>query len=118
SDESREAYARIIADVMAGRPVEKPAGPQVDRGNTPKPSLTVGDLAVRFQAYADGYYRKNDTPTSEPAAVRCALKFLTANHAGLPAAEFSIGDLKVVRQNMVDADHCRGTINKNVHRIR
>ncbi len=118
SDESRDAYARIVADLLAGRPTEKPQPAQPDRDNTPGPTLAIGQLAARFQQYADGYYLKNGKPTSEPAAVRCALKFLTANHADLPAADFSIGDLKVIRQAMVDAGHCRNSVNKNVRRIR
>ncbi|MCO6044633.1 site-specific integrase [Aeoliella sp. ICT_H6.2] len=116
SDESRDAYARIVADLLAGRPIEKP---DTNRGNpTPKPSLTIGELVARFQRHADGYYRKGGKPTTEPAAIRCALKFLTDHHVGLPAADFSLGDLKVIRQAMVDAGHTRGTINKNIRRVR
>lgn len=118
SEESRENYARIIADLLAGRPVEKPQPVQTDRAAAMRASFLVADLAARFQKHADGYYRKNGRPTSEPAAIRCALKFLTANHAELPAVDFSIGDLKVIRQAMVEAGHCRGSVNKNVRRIR
>ncbi|WP_228714588.1 tyrosine-type recombinase/integrase [Posidoniimonas corsicana] len=75
-------------------------------------------MATKFQAHANRYYVKNGKPTSEPAAVRCALRFLVANHGGLPAPEFGIGDLKVVREAMVAAGHCRSSVNKNIRRIR
>ena len=117
SDESQENYARIIADLLAGRDITPPAASS--KGNPTSVSrLAVGQLAQRFQQHANGYYRKNGKPTSEPAAIRCAMKFFSSYHANLPAAEFAIGDLKVVRQAMVDAGHCRSSINKNINRIR
>ena len=117
SPESREEYARIVADILAGRPVTRPQ----DRPAPTAPAvrgITVGELAEKFQAHADGYYLKNGKRTSEPAAIRCAMKFFSEHHRDLPAAEFTIGDLKVVRQAMIDAGHCRNSVNKNVRRIR
>lgn len=117
SPESREAYARIVADILAGRPVQKPQ-PRVAEAKPPEPGISVAQLAERFQKHTQSYYVKDGKQTSEAAAIRCAMKFFSRDHADLPAAEFSIGDLKVVRQAMVDAGHCRTVVNKNVRRVR
>lgn len=117
SDVSRENYDRIIADLLAGRTITRPT-PTNQGTPTPDCTITVAQLAARFQRHADAYYRKNGKPTTEPATIRCAMKFFTADHGDLPAAAFSIGDLKGVRGIMLTADLCRNTTNKYVSAIR
>ncbi len=117
SDESREAYARIIADLLAGRPITPQAAPK--KGNpTLLPTITVAELAAQFRRYAEGYYRKGGDITSEVYIVRRAMEFLLADHAGLPVAEFTIGDLKVVRQAIVETGVSRTVANKYIGRIK
>ena len=111
SETSRQNYARIVADILAGRPVCKPSQ------DAKVPTITIGQLIERFQAHADGYYRKNGKPTSEPGTIRSALRYIPDALRGLPAAEFSIGNLKAIRQTMIDAGHCRSSINKNTNRV-
>ncbi|MCA9233380.1 MAG: site-specific integrase [Planctomycetales bacterium] len=115
SDESREAYARIIADLLADRAVTPPKALELDSPNTS--SITLGVLAGRYLEHAQGYYRKGGKPTSEVAAIRWVLKFLLANYSGLAADAFSVGDLRAVRQTMVEAGISRGVCNQNTGRI-
>ena len=116
SEESQDAYARIIADLMSGRPISPPSQP--DQGNTPVCRVTVRQIAAGYQRYAEGYYRKGGKPTSELSIVRSALKFLVAQHGELRGESFGIGDLKVVRASIVEAGLSRGVVNKYVCRIR
>ncbi|WP_425400360.1 tyrosine-type recombinase/integrase [Aeoliella sp.] len=115
SDESRDAYARIVADLLAGRPITSPAS--TGSGHSRAPSFAVADLAKLYLEHAKGYYRKDGKPTSEIHTVRRALEFLTTHHAELQAVSFSIGDLKVVRQSIVDSGVSRGVANKYTNRI-
>ncbi len=117
SDESRDNYARVIADLLAGRPVTPP-----DRVGAPQVVSTrfltqVDGLVARFMQHAQGYYRKGDRVTSEVAGFRCATQYLLANHAELRADDFGVGDLKAIRQSMIDAGLTRGVVNQYVGRI-
>ncbi|MCO6043654.1 hypothetical protein NG895_07020 [Aeoliella sp. ICT_H6.2] len=47
SDESREACARIVADLLASRPITPPAT-SAKTQVAPAPSLTFGNLAARY----------------------------------------------------------------------
>lgn len=116
TDESREAYARIVADILAGRPVTPPVPP---KQGTPTlvPSMTIGTLVERYRVHADAYYRKGGKPTTEVASIRCALKYLLNAYGDLPAEAFAVGDLRAVRERMVDAGLSRGVCNQNTGRI-
>lgn len=115
SPENRESYAKIIADLLAGRTITPP---QVTSTAQLEPSITVGALAAKYELHARDYYRKNGRPTCEVHSIHRAVEFLTANHAGLPAGAFSIGDLKAVREAMVKTSLSRSTVNKYVDRVR
>jgi integrase len=116
SDESREAYARIVADLLAGRTITPPAPSRQDN-STPVARITVGELVKQYRQHADAYYRKGERPTSEVASIRCALKYLLDAYVDLPADAFAVGDLRAVRQRMVDAGLSRGVCNQNTGRI-
>ncbi|MCO6043127.1 hypothetical protein NG895_04350, partial [Aeoliella sp. ICT_H6.2] len=115
SEESHDNYARIVADLLAGRPITRPTP---SRGEPePTPRLTIADLASRYLQHVEGYYRKEGKQTSEVHAIRRALEFLRVNHSELQAAAFGIGDLKVVRQAIVDSGVSRSTVNRYSSRI-
>ena len=114
STESREAYARIVAGVLAG---VAPTLPGREKQAPVSPSLSVGELLARYQLHASSYYRKNDKETSEVAAIRCALSRVSYLYAGLPADEFDVLALKTVREALIQAGQTRGTVNQNVGRI-
>ncbi len=116
SDESREAYARIIADLLAGRTIKNST--PANRGKpTPVSAVTIGELVNRYRQHAAAYYRKGGRPTTEVASIRCALKYILQSHSELPADAFAVGDLRGVRQRMVDAGLSRGVVNQNTGRI-
>jgi len=116
SDESRERYARIVADLFAGRTITPPTV-EKQGADTPEPSITFGQLVAQYQEHARGYYRKGDKPTTEVDSIRCALRYLLDAYLELPAEHFAVGDLRAVRQRMVDADLSRGVVNQNAGRI-
>lgn len=116
SEESREAYARIVADILAGREVSPPT-PSNQGNPTLTATVTIGTLVERYQKHASGYYRKGGKPTTEVASIRCALKYLLDAYSDLPADAFGVGDLRAVRERMVEAGLSRGVCNQNTGRI-
>ena len=118
SDDSRVAYARVVADFLAGRPITRPAPAGRSGEPVAPPAITVGELAAKFEAHAKVYYVKGGKVTSETHIIHRAMEFLTAHHADLPADKFGIGDLDVVRAAIVDSGMARPTVNKYIDRIR
>ncbi len=115
SEESRERYHRLIAELLAA-PVPgltTPGPPQ----NDPGPSLNELMLAY-WDRHVLSYYVKNGRPTSEQDNVRQALRFAKRLYGHAPAKEFSPSTLKAVRQAMIEARRCRSLINKDVNRIK
>ena len=115
SEESYTNYTRILADLAAGREIRKPQLAQTPQAAY---SVTVGELAQRYKSHAKSYYRKGDAATSEVHIVNRAMEFLAAKHDKLPSVEFSIGDLKAIRDSIVASGVSRGVANKYVDRIR
>lgn len=98
--ESREEYHRLLAQWSAngGRMPVK-----VD-------DLTVAELADRFIAYAEGYYRDREgNPTAEIEHVRAAMRPLTALYGRTPARDFGPLALKAVRQRVIDRGCVKAT---------
>jgi integrase len=108
--ESRQAYARVIAEwEAAGRHLP---------GSTA--DLTVNELLLRYwREEATKRYRKPDgSESTQLGNVRQALKPVKALYGPTPAAEFTPLRLKAVRQEMVAAGLCRGTVNDRVQTVR
>jgi len=80
--------------------------------------ITVVELITKYREHAAAYYVKGGKQTSEVHCIGSASKFLRRLFGRLPAAEFSPLKLKAVREAMVVANLSRGTINKNINRIR
>ena len=81
--------------------------------------LTVVELLARFWTFAEGYYRKLDgTPTTTLYNYQAALRPVKELCGTLRVEEFRPRHLKAVRQTMIEAGRCRGTVNQNVHLIR
>jgi integrase len=93
--QSRAEYARVIAEWEAN-----------DRRlpTTPRKAadLTVNELLLAYYRHAKSYYVKDGKPTSEPAAIKSALRFVKRLYGHTPAAEFGPLALKAVRQAMID----------------
>jgi integrase len=108
SPESVEAYRRLMAEIAASSGIPTMAGHP----------LTNIELAERFVAWAQGYYRKQGHVTAEVANILNSIKPLIVLYGHQPAAEFGPRALKAVRQTWLDQRASRKYINRNVERIR
>jgi integrase len=112
SEQSREAYWRLIAEHLAV-PLPPSSPPAPDAG------LTIDGLILAyFERFVAAYYVKDGRPTSEQDNVRQALRFLRLAYGTTPAAAFGPLALKAVREEMIRSGRCRSLINKDVGRIR
>ncbi len=109
SQESREAYGRMVAEWTAngGRMATEPD------------SITVTEILAEFWKFAEGYYANpNGDSTSELSCYRQTFKPLQALYGSLAAKEFGPIALKAVRQKMIDNGWCRTYINRQVFRLK
>ena len=80
--ESRAEYDRLVGEWLTnGRRPPGKAGP----GGT---DLTINELLLAYLRFADGYYIKNGLPTTEPRAIRLALRPLRRLYGHTPAGNF------------------------------
>jgi integrase len=111
SRESREAYARLIAQISRGVPAP-----------TPEPSTagpTVAEGILLYWPVAQRYYRRADgTATGESTVIRAALKPLRRLYGATPAAEFKAKDLRLLQAEMVRLGWSRGYVNRQVSRVK
>lgn len=110
SKASRIEYDRIVTEWLAnGRSLP---------GSSAQAGLSVNQLAACYMKFAHGYYRKNGKPTASIDGIRIALRFLCKSHGRTSARDFGPLALAAIRNTMIEADHARVYINKNVDRIR
>ncbi len=105
SPEANARYASLIDDWRR-------------RGNVEQATITVDDVALRFLAWAEGYYRKGDRPTSEVDIIRAALRLAVRLFGNTLACDFGPLKLNAVRDEAIRQRLRRKTINKYVSRIR
>jgi len=106
SPESRLRYERLITAWMQAP--DAPIQIEPDLAG----DLTVVELCAQHLTWANGYYTKNGSPTSEIPNIKRAIKTLRETFASLPAKEFSPLKLKQVRQRFVDDGLARTVANK------
>jgi hypothetical protein len=82
SDESKEKYARLIAERFA-------SGPRRTISLAVGEVLSIAALVVKYDDHATTYYRKNGEPTSQVERIRSAVRPLVKLYGSTPAAEFS-----------------------------
>ncbi|CAD7694866.1 unnamed protein product [Ostreobium quekettii] len=105
---SRVEYDRLIAEWLAsGRRLP------VEDGGLP----TLAEVMVAYYRHARTYYCKDGVPSSELAAIKCALRFVDDLYREQPADEFGPLALKAVRGRMVESGQARSTVNQNVGRV-
>ena len=140
--ESRVAYNRVIADILARRNAPGSNNSPPDATPAPAAPLLVSELILRYWKFATGYYVKNGRPTGELHPLREALRLLRRQCGDVPVT--AVGPLAIrelqeamVRQpltrrvKVVGADGAvtfdtkvirvgltRRTINKQVGRIK
>lgn len=111
SPESHEKYNRLIAEWLLRGCHSPPAA----AGS----SLTVAELAVKYLAHAETYYRKPDgTTTTEVSSIRLAMRPMNRLYSRLPAAEFSPLKLDAVRAEMIRMGWARTNINHQIARLK
>ncbi len=83
------------------------------------PEPTVTEATDRFQAWADGHYRRPDgSPTGEAVNMEHALRPVRELFGSLRVGRFTPTALKAVRERMVADDLSLGVVNARVRRIR
>jgi hypothetical protein len=111
SGEAKAEYDRLISEwLVHGRnlPLPTAAGPA---------DITINELLVAYLDFADGYYRKNGQPTSEPESIRVTIRCLRRLYGHTLAREFGPLALKAIRQGMIDEGLCRNEVNKRTGRL-
>lgn len=116
SPESREAYARLIAERFASPGANAPPA-SMDRGEYP--DISIAEMLVDYVAFAEEYYVSDGQPTQELTSMKESMGHLRALYASLPAREFGPKALKALQQHMItECDLSRGVINARINRIR
>ena len=114
SDESRERYARLIAE-LACTPSD--VGVAM-RGSVPS-EYSINEMLLAYWGFAQRYYSKNGKPTKELACMRDAMRTLRLLYGESDVRDFGPLSLKAVRNHMIEVEKLsRGVINNRVNRIR
>jgi len=107
SPESREQYARILAEAVL------PAGPpSPDRFDSQR--LLVSELLVACLKFAETYYSDEGQPTKEFQSMVDAVGPLNQLYGDTQADEFGPLKLKAVREHLVKQGLCRTETNKRI----
>jgi integrase len=94
SSESKQAYARFIAENFANGEPPSLAIPTGEK-------LTIAALVVKYTDFTRTYYVKNGVPTDERYAIKAAVGPLVDLYGNTAADEFGPKRLKAVRQEIV-----------------
>jgi integrase len=103
---SKAKYEQLVARWIGG-----------DLNNDPS-GLTVAEVAAKYWVHVRSYYVKNGLPTFEQTCIRCALRPLLVLYKDELASTFGPKSLKAVREQMIEQDQCRQTVNANTGRVR
>jgi integrase len=109
---SLEAYAQFIAKLR------KPEEPSTLLEPTPGVVLLIGEVVLRYIAYAEKYYVRDGAPTGEHVTIRNALDPLVTRYADLPVTEFTPAMLEQLQEDMIGLDRSRSYVNKSCDIIR
>jgi hypothetical protein len=111
SKESKQACRRLLVEWEAqGRPATPPPATS---------DLTIVELMAAYLKHAKAHYRDRDgKPTPELACINAALRSVKELYGRTLAVEFGPLALKAVQAAMVKAGMSRGTVNRQIHRVR
>ena len=116
SPESRQAHARLCAELAVGSP--KPIK-QAATASRPATEPTVDEIALAFWKHAEQHYRRADgTNTNELVEYRYTIRVLRELYGFTPAQAFGPLALKVTRTRMIELGWCRSLINNRIGKIR
>ena len=110
----RLRHCRLAAGVRPGRRRVARRRPEPAR---PAADLTITELIARYKPFVEGYYVKNDKPTSEVNNIRLALQPMRRLYGATLVRDFGPLALKTIREGWVAEGIIRGQINKRVGRI-
>jgi integrase len=94
SAESKQAYARLIAENFANGEVPTITVLEGER-------LTIAALVVKYDDFARSYYVKNGVPTDERYAIKAAIAPLVNLYGDTFADDFGPKRLKAVREEII-----------------
>ncbi len=115
SDQSHEAYNRLIAQWLA---VRKEKQQVTERSKLNVPQLSVGDLLTRYRKFAEAYYVYQGKPTKEFVNLKYAMKPLRQLYGSTPASDFGPLKLKAMQQHFIVQGICRTQVNRRIDKIR
>jgi integrase len=111
SPESRQEYARIVAELSNPQSTSKSA--------LPGPGRTVNEILVTFVEHAEEHYRRPDgSHTNELKEYRLAIRPLRELYGHTQAANFGPVALRAVRDKMIGKGWCRTRVNKQIGRLK
>ena len=106
SDESKDAYDRLIAEWLAnGRKHVDPS--------QPKPEVQVNDISAAYWRFCKTYYVKDGKPTEEQAGIKAAMKRLKEEFGRLPVSELGPLKIQALQQRFVRDGVSRYYVNKS-----
>ena len=112
STESRQQYARILAEAAL------PAGVPAPQVASDAQRLLVSELLVAYLKFAETYYSNEGRPTKEFRGMVDAVGPLNDLYGDTQADEFGPLKLKAVREHVVTQGLCRTETNKRIGRIK
>jgi integrase len=111
TEQSRAEYDRLVAEWLTN-------GRAVPRSVSANGSdITVNELLLAFEQWAESYYRKGNRLTGEVTNIRYAIRTLRELYGLTLAREFGPLQLKTVRQAIIDTEICRNEVNRRVRII-
>jgi len=109
SEKSQQEYSRLIAEWLHN-------GRQVPQ--TQNDDFTVSELFASYLTFADTYYHRNGTHSSEYNCIKSSMRPVAKLYGHVPVRDFGPLSLKTVRQEFVDSGLARKTVNDYVARIK
>lgn len=101
TEASREAYSRVIAELVSKRP-----SLTITSSTRPGDGPTVVEICAAYLEHAQGYYRGGHLSN-----VKTTLKALRDLYGRVPAAEFGPLALRAIQSHFVNEGHCRTYVN-------
>jgi integrase len=114
SPESREKYARLIAEQASPT---RHASDRTKNDDSVAP-VSIDEVILAYWQFAKSYYVRNGEPTKVLEGMRHAIRPLRALYGSTPAADFGPKKLKAVRQHMIKQGISRPVINHRIGRIK
>lgn len=109
SPESKEAYHRLIAEWIANG-MQAQVDPE---------EITISELCARFLKHAMEYYRRPDgSTTTEVTNYKLLIKMLRKFYGSTLVDDFGPRALKALREEMIQKDWTRTSVNKQTGRIK